>query len=180
MFTGESLPVWLVVLLVFPGLLVAHVGVLGLYPELSDETPRLAFAGGTVAAVTVGAVTVLFGWLLVSRVGPFPGGVVAPSPPGFVFLSVMSLLAVVFAMFGLATLRSAGRSTVTGLLVLGFAVPWVVILAVTPVYGADLPGWLALAVYGPMPVVLLALGVSLRGETPHLDPEESPGTLPSG
>ena len=179
-FTDGSLPVWLVVLLVFPGLLVALAGTLGMYPQLADETPRLAFVGVTVTAVAGGAVALLFTWILVSSVIPASGGVVDTAPPGLVFLSVMSLTAMGFVLSGVASLRSASLSRSTGLLLLSFAVPWIVILAVTPVYGSDLPGWVALAVYGPMPIVLLATGFRLRSETPWTDRDTPPSTLPTG
>jgi hypothetical protein len=85
-----------------------------------------------------------------------------------------------FVLSGVASLRSASLSRSTGLLLLSFAVPWIVILAVTPVYGSDLPGWVALAVYGPMPIVLLATGFRLRSETPWTDRDTPPSTLPTG
>lgn len=179
-FADGSLPVWIVVLLVFPGLLVALAGLLGTYPQLAEEMPRLAFVGATVTAVAGGAVALLFGWVFVSSIVPLSGGVVGTAPPGFVFLSVMSLIVAGFVLFGVASLLSADVSRSTGLLLLSFAVPWVVILAVTPVYGADLPGWFALAVYGLMPVVLLATGFRLRRETPPTDRGTLSSALPTG
>lgn len=85
-------------------------------------------------------------------------------------------------LFGLMLLSSVGPSSgdVVGIAPPGFAVLWLVILAVTPFYGADLPGWLALAVYGPMLTVLLATGFQLRSETPWTDRDTSPSTLTTG
>ena len=44
-FTDGSLPVWLVVLLVFPGLLVALAGTLGMYPQLADKRQARRLVG---------------------------------------------------------------------------------------------------------------------------------------
>jgi hypothetical protein len=83
-------------------------------------------------------------------------------------------------LFGVASLRATIHSRSIGLLLLGFAVPWVVILVVTPVYGSALPGWLAFAVYSPMPITLLAMGYSLRDESAVTDPETTQRSLPIG
>lgn len=180
LFADVSLPVWLVVLLVFPGLLMSLAALIGMYPQLVDATPWLALAGGVVAAIAGGGVTLLFGWVLASSVLPSFRGLVVVAPPGSVFLLVMSSIAMGFVLFGVASLRAAVFSRPTGFLLLGFAVPWIVILAVTPVYGADLPGWLALTVYGVMPVVLLTTGYSLRGETTQTDRDTPLSYLPTG
>jgi hypothetical protein len=162
LFVDASLPTWLVVILVFPGLLASMVGLLGLYPTLARQVPRLSLAGGVVAAMAASATAVTFGWMLAASVPvSIPGGVVTP-PPGLVVLSLMVSIALGFALFGVASLRTTAISRSIGLLLLGFAVPWVVILAVTPVYGSDLPGWLALVLYGVIPPVLLATGHVLR------------------
>lgn len=175
-----SPPMWLVALLVFPGLLTALAGLLGMYPQLADETPLLALAGGVVAAITGSGLALLFGWVLASTVAPSLRGIAVSVPPGSVFLSLMVLIPAGFVLFGVGSLQATVHSRSIGILLLGFAAPWVVILTVTPVYGADLPAWLAIAVYGVMPVVLLATGYSLRGEDPLTDHEVLPGTLPVG
>jgi len=41
LFVGVSLPTWLVVSLVFPGLLASMVGLLGLYPTLARQVPQM-------------------------------------------------------------------------------------------------------------------------------------------
>jgi len=160
LFVDASLPTWLVVILVFPSLLASMVGLLGLYPTLTRQVPRLSLAGGVVAAMAASATAVAFGWMLAASVPALE--VIATPPPGPVFLSFMVSIALGFALFGVASLRTTAISRSIGLLLLGFAVPWMVILAVTPVYGSDLPSWLALALYGVMPPVLLATGHALR------------------
>jgi hypothetical protein len=177
---GVSPPVWLVALLVFPGLLAALAGLIGMYPQLADETPLLAFAGGVVAAFTGSGLTLLFGWVFASSVFPSLGALAVTEPPGWAFVSLMVLIPTGFALFGVASLRAAVHSRSTGYFLLGFAVPWVAILAVTPVYGSDLPGWLALAVYGVMPIVLLATGYSVRDGGPLSDGDALPGTPSAG
>jgi hypothetical protein len=171
-----SPPVWLIALLVFPGLLAALAGLLGMYPRLADEASRLAFAGGVATVFAGCGVTLLFGWVLASSVSLSLGTLTVTAPPGSVFLSLMVLIASGFCLFGLASLQAAAHSRTTGYLLLGFAVPWVVILAVTPVYGSDLPGWLALAVYGVMPIMLLTTGHSVRDDGPLSDGDPLPGT----
>lgn len=170
LFVGVSLPTWLVVSLVFPGLLASMVGLLGLYPTLARQVPRLSLAGGVVATIAGSATAVTFGWMLAASVPAL--GVVATPPPGPVFLSLMVSIALGFALFGVASLRTTVISRSVGLLLLGFAVPWIVIFAVTPVYGSDLPGWLALALYGVMPPVLLATGHVLRDDSVSTESDE--------
>lgn len=180
LFTDLSPPMWLVTLFVFPGLLVSLVGLLGMYPQLSNETPRLALAGGAVAVVAGGGVTLLFGWVLASIASPIVRGLTITPAPGVLFLVVMALISTGYVLFGAGSLRSDVFSGFTGFLLLMFAIPWMVILAVTPVYGADLPRWLALAVYSMMPIVLLSAGYSVRGETIRAHPDTPPNYLPTG
>lgn len=171
-----SLPVWLIALLVFPGLLAAVAGLLGMYPRVGTDASRLALAGGGATVGAGGGVTLLFGWVIASSATQWVGPVTVSAPPGWVFLSVMALIATAFVLVGLASLRATAEPRRTGTLLLGFAVPWMAILAVTPVYGSDLPGWLALALYAVMPVVLLALGYSVRKEGPSTDTDAVSGT----
>lgn len=175
-----SPPVLLITVFVFPGLLVALAGLLGLYPRLTDDASRLALAGGVATVFAGFGVTLLFGWVLASSVSPSLGAITVTAPPGSVFLSLMVLIATGFVLFGLASLQAAVHSRSTGFLLLGFATPWVVILAVTPVYGSDLPGWLALTLYSMMPIVLLATGYSVRDGDSLSDDDTLPGTLPVG
>lgn len=176
LFADVTPPAWLVVLLVFPGLLASLAGLLGLYPGLADRVPRLALAGGGVVAISGVGLTMTFGWLLAASVLPAVAGIAIAPPPGVVFPSLVSLLATAFVVFGVASVGAGVPSRSVGLLLLGFAVPWVVLLAVTPVYGTAIPGWLALSVYGVLPVVLLVTGYRLRGGSTRTEP----GELPSG
>jgi len=175
-----SPPGWLVALFVFPALVTALAGVLGLYPKLVKQTPRLALAGSVIAVVAASGLSLLFGWILASHLVPSLAELTGTAPPGWVFLSMMVLIPTGFALFGVASLRATIHSRSIGLLLLGFAVPWVVILAVTPVYGSALPGWLAFAVYSPMPITLLAMGYSLRDESAVTDPETTQRSLTIG
>lgn len=175
-----SPPVWLLALLVFPGLLAALAGLLGMYPRLADDSSRLALAGGIATVVAGCGVTLVFGWALASSISLSLGALTITAPSGSIYLSLMALIATGFILFGLASLRASVDPRLTGFLLLAFAVPWVVILAVTPVYGSDLPEWFALAVYGVMPIVLLTTGYSVREGGSPSDSDALPGIPSAG
>jgi len=172
-YLNVPLPTWLVASVILPGLIATLIGLGGLYPRLAKRAPRTAAIGGlftTLAGVTL---VVLLGWILGDSVLTAAAGRTIGSPPGFVFLSLPVTMTLAFVSFGTAGLRVAVPSRRVGGLLLSFALPWIVVLAATPVYGAAFPRWLTLAIYGPVPVVMLATGYTLRTEPPSAVPEPS-------
>lgn len=180
LFVGIPLPSWLVVLFVVPGLLASLVGVVGLYPSVSDRAPRLALAGVASATVAGTMLVVLLGWTLGATLLPPVSGLVVGPPPGVVFVSLPVTMTLGSVLFGVASLRSGVPSRTVGGLLLAFATPWIVVLAATPVYGAAFPRWLTLAVYGPLPVVMLATGYAIRAGSVPTEREDATTDVVTG
>lgn len=174
--TAGSPPEWVVALLAFSGLLASLVGLLGFYPELSEQVPRHALAGAVATGVAMGVTVGLFVWLIGTRALAAMSYLAAPvSPPAIVFVSLVAAMATGFAVVGAATLRSSTSSRTVGVLLVALAVPWVVLLVAGAVYGSGLPVWLSLTTYGAIPVGLLATGYSIRGHA-HSGENETPVT----
>lgn len=163
LFVDVPLPSWLVALFILPGLLAALVGALGLYPRLVDRAPHVALAGGIAAGITAAILAVLFGWVLGGAVLAAVSGIAIGRPPDALFSAFAVTMTVGFVLFGVAALRAPGLERSLGLLLVSFAVPWLVVLAAAAVVGAPFPPWFVLAAYGPIPLIMLATGYVLRG-----------------
>ena len=162
LFMDIPLPSWLVALFILPGLMATLVGLLGLYPLLVDRAPILALAGGVVAGITGTILAVIFGWIIGDAFLSAVFGVVVGTPPAVLFMLLALTMTLGFVLFGVATLRSSSLTRSFGLLLLSFAAPWFVVLATTLVYGSSFPDWLTLAIYGPIPFIMLATAYTLR------------------
>ena len=161
--TGGPLPELVVALFVFTGLLAALGGLLGFYPELTDQIPYHALAGVVTTVLAAGVTVGVFGWLMATRVlGAMSYPASPGSPPELAFVSLVVAMAVGFAVVGTACLRVSVPSRSVGALLLALAVPWVVIFGAGAVYGSNFPAWLSLSTYGAIPVGLLATGHVLR------------------
>ena len=163
-FMDIPLPSWLVGLFILPGLMATLVGLLGLYPLLVNRAPILALVGGVVAGITGTILTVMFGWLLGGALLSAVSGIVVGRPPAVLFMLLAPTMTLGFVLYGIATLRSPNLPRSFGVLLLSFAAPWFVVLAATLVYGSSFPGWLTLAIYGPIPFIMLATGYTLQTE----------------
>jgi len=162
LFMNIPLPSWIVALFIIPGLMATLVGLLGLYPRLVDRAPRLALIGGVMAGITGTILAVIFGWILGGALLSAVSGIAIGTPPGVLFSTFALTMTLGFVFFGVATLRSPGLAHSFGLLLLSFAMPWVVVFAATAVFGSTFPEWLTLAIYGPIPFIMLATGYTLR------------------
>ena len=162
LFMDIPLPSWLVALFILPGLMATLVGLLGLYPLLVDRAPILALAGGVVAGITGTILAVIFGWIIGGAFLSAVLGVVVGTPPAVLFMLLALTMTLGFVLFGVATLRSSSLTRSFGLLLLSFAAPWFVVLATTLVYGSSFPDWLTLAIYGPIPFIMMATAYTLR------------------
>lgn len=169
--TDTSPQVWLVALLVFSGLSVSLVGLLGFYPRLADQTPRLSLAGA-VATVIAGAVTlVVFAWMMGIHLLPeFTQVSGLATPPVSVFLALILSLGTAFTLFGIASLWSGVPSRSAGRFLLALASPWILLLVGHSVF-SSLPVWLSIALYGLIPMVMLLLGHHLRTVALSTGPE---------
>lgn len=173
LFMNVPLPSWMVASFILPGLTATLVGLVGLYPRIADRAPRMASVGGLFTALAGTTLVVLFGWILGDNVLTEASGMAIGSPPDAAFLVLAVTMTLAFVSFGTASLRVAVPSRPVGALLLSFALPWFVSLAATPVYGSAFPRWLTLAIYGPIPAVMLATGYTLRIESMSAAREDS-------
>jgi hypothetical protein len=157
-----SLTSWVVALFVFPGLFAALVGVSGLYPQLADQSPRLALTAGVITTSTGAMLVGLLGWILGASLLNAVSTLSLGMPPDIAFVTLSVSMTLSFLSFGIASLRSAAPSRAVGLLLLSFATPWILAVAATLVYGSTFPEWLLLLIYGPVPLIMLATGYTLR------------------
>lgn len=180
-FTSVSTPAWLIAPVVLTGLMSSLVGLLTFYPRLSDRTVWLNIAGAVnVVIAGVGTIGIL-GWALAASILPIVSEVsISTVPPAPVFLVVMMTMALAFVLSGIASLLTVDLSKIVGLLMLSFAVPWIVVVAATLMFGSEVPTWLSFPVYGAMPLILLATSHVLRRH-PHSEEFEEPsGDIAAG
>ena len=162
-FTAVSTPGVLRGVLMLSGILAAIVGLLGFYPRLADESPKLARVGVVVTAVACVTFAVIWVWWIVGNVLT---GIPEPVP-------VVNMLAVVtmvlgFLLFGVASLRTDVPSRSVGVLLLaivGVFVGMVIVL----IGRIGLPTWSIVAVLGVLSVIMLAIGYLLRANSPQTE-----------
>jgi len=151
----------------FLGILLSYVGMLGLYPWFVTRTPRLAHAGVVLVALPTTVIAVLLVWGVATHlpVGAVPAPMDVLPDIGRVLVATFLLFAGGAGVFGGASLRTGIPSRTTGVLLLGFAAMWVVLLGASSVYGSTFPAWLDALTFGLMAIALLGIGQSLRAET---------------
>jgi hypothetical protein len=179
-FVGVPLPSWLVALLVVPGVIASLVGVAGLYPRLAIRTPRAALVAGVLAAIAGGSLVVLLCWVLASSISMSVFGIPVSTPPDVGFVFVSATVSATFVLFGVAWLWAGAPTRPVGILLVSFALPWLAAIGATAVYGSSVPDWLAMAIYGPIPLLTVATGYALRLESPPADFEDAVDTLTPG
>lgn len=155
------------------GLVIAVVGLLGLYPRLRTPAPRMARVGlGALVAALTG-ILVVVGTLAVVGPPEYPGDVPAFVPPIFIFSGLLIMLG--YALFAAASIRTRTPSRRIGLLL---AIPGVVLLwhySALAAFGSQ--HVLEIIDYTVISTTLLTIGYLLRGEpvtTTNTDP--SPGS----
>lgn len=172
LMTNRPLPELVVAMFVFTGFLAALGGLLGFYPELTDQIPTHALAGALTTVLAAGVTVVVLGWLIVTRVLAAMSYLSAPGPPPeLAFVSLVIAMTVGFSVVGTACLRASIPSRSVGALLLALAIPWIVILGAGALYGSNLPIWLSLSTYGAIPVGMLATGYVLRKHVSVLERE---------
>lgn len=149
------------------GLVVAVVGLFGLYRRSATWSPRLARASVFVVAIGTGSILVLVVWASTVALldQPMPPGVLIPVTVGLTLLGML--------LFGITSLRTRTPSRAIGGLLLGFVGMWIVgIVSMSPLLsGAE---WLPIVILVGTGVFPLAIGYRLRPGTPSSDrPEPS-------
>lgn len=147
------------------------IGLLGLYPQLVDQTPRLARLSAVVAAVAGVSTVVLLFWASITQL------LNQPLPPGALLIATVALIVLGVLLFCLASLRTMVPSRPVSLLLLVFVATWIGgIGAVFVVYGGDAPDWAPVFINGTSFVILLAIGYLLRAKPTPPDRTETAST----
>ena len=152
------------------GLILAVIGLLGLYPQLSESAPRLSRGGVGALAVALTGILVVIGTLAIVGPPEAPGDVPSFAPP--IFISSGILIMVGYALFAVASIRTETPSRRIGLLL---AVPGIVLLW----------HYIALAAFGSQHVfeiidytvistTFLTIGFLLRTESVSVTSTEPP------
>lgn len=157
------------------GLIIAVIGLLGLYPQLSGPSPRLSRGGlGALVAALIG-VLVVIGTLAVVGPPEAPGDVPSFVPPVFILSGVLIMLG--YALFAAASLRTSTPS---------YRIGWLLVIPVIIL----LWHYIALAVFGSrhlfemfdytvISVAFLTIGYLLRNESGSTaNPEPTPESTP--
>ena len=161
--TQQGILVFIEGLAGFGGTLLSFVAVLGLYPILKRDAPRLARVGVGVMVLPVLFFLVELVWLSLSGVLGLPSLTQTYLPsPMFAFGAVFFLFAVGTTIFGvIAVLTDALSQTIGGLLIV-FAMAWYLLIGGIAVYGFPIPVWLV-ALSGLMEGgSMLGIGYRLR------------------
>lgn len=145
----------------FLGLIVAVVGLLGLYPRLREPAPRLSRAGLGALLGALTGILVVIGTIAVVGPPEAPGDVPSFVPPIFILSGVLIMLG--YALFAAASLRTSTPSRRIGLLL---AVPAVVLLwhyAALAAFGSQ--HVFEVLDYTVISSTFLAIGYLLRAQT---------------
>jgi hypothetical protein len=154
--------------------LFSFLGLLGLYPTLMVERPRLARVGAGAAVVG------LLGVTLVSLMSAGQlAGIVSSPMPGLMAIWFLALVGFIggYLAFGLAALRSDTYSTIDGLVL---SVPGVIIVVMLLhlVAGLEQP-WSVFVVSSGQAMAHLAIGATLRQQVSQPESEEQPDETPA-
>ena len=157
---SETMTVALYVVFIVPAEVAAYIGLLGLYPRLSDHAARLTGAGAVF--ITIAGVAIIgFG----GGVGSALLAAGAPEPPAIaqLLLPVTLLTTIVgFVLFGVASLRTRIPSRMAGFLLL--VPPTTYILMMAGMIVGYTPGWSTVALSTVQAGAHLAIGVVLRND----------------
>lgn len=156
---GLYVPVWPLVVMGFGvTILAGALGLLGLYPALRPQAPRLARLGAVAAAVAgLGASS----WIVSGTLGMGPWDLPEPVASVVLLGGLFGFLASL-SLIGMAILRtSAHPRVIGGMLTLG----GLALLAplANELLGWQPPEWLPVLLFGTYAAILLAAGIILHG-----------------
>lgn len=150
-------------LLAMPALVATFIGLLGLYPNLTDNSPRLARAGLGILTVAGVGLIVIFAWVLVGNILQMVAGMEVPTkPPGIVIAATVGGYVMTVLLFGIASLRNADPSRTVGYLLLGLVGAFTIPVIAGVIWGGYPGEWMAVVVSGLQAAVIIAIGYSLR------------------
>lgn len=148
----------------FTGLVLSYVGLLGLYPRFAERTPNAARAGFVLILLPLLVLIVILVWGIASHlpIGAAPSPVDVVPDLGKVFVMIFLLFTVGVGVFGVVSLRTGIPSRIIGVLLLGFAATWVLLLGASAVYGTQFPTWLDTVSVAVRAILLTGIGYSLK------------------
>lgn len=142
------------------GFTLVFVGLLGLYPRLTDRSPKLARAAAVFAIL--GAVG--FAIVLVTGAAQYAELDTPRWLSGFVVLNVLGIL-LGFSLSGIAVLRTGAHSRTVGLLLVVPAVVFVANIAAVVTLGqGNVSTWLGFVLTSAEALAILGVGYRLRVE----------------
>lgn len=140
--------------------LVSIIGLLGFYPRLAEQVPRLAFASVGVSALTAVGFGVVLVWTISASVVP---GV--PSLPDIVFMLFVVAVLLTFVLFDVAILWTAIPSRLVGSLLFVAVLTIVGDVVGFALYQGNAPEWEAPVAAAILTAVTLAIGYRLRTDS---------------
>jgi hypothetical protein len=164
-YLGINDPEWLHGLILMIELIPASLGLLGLYPRLSDRAPRAAQASAWIATLAFAAVVINLAWSVAVGLS-----LVASMPPDSVGLLTLVLFMLGFVSFGLASLRTGVHERTTGVLLVGYP-PFLMGAFVTD-------SWVSAGLGMVIAAVLLSIGYVHTPDNASRDPPATSATAP--
>lgn len=148
----------------FLGLLIAYVGLLGIYPHLRDHAPQLALVGILLILAPIAAIILILAYSVA----------VGGEPPfaGLAFMVIGLGFALGIGMFGLASIQTEIPSRGVGLFLLMWAVPWLLLVAL----GAENSAVVDFVISMLNAVAVLGIGYLLQTKSVTTDPGEPTAT----
>lgn len=144
--------------------LISIIGLLGFYPRLAEQVPRLAFAGVAVSALTAIGFSVILVWMISAAVVP-----TVPSLPDIVFMLFVVAVLLTFVLFDVAILWTAVPSRLVGSLLFVAVLTIVGDVVGFALYQGDAPEWKAPVAAAILTAVTLAIGYRLRTDSGRTD-----------
>lgn len=154
-------------LLLLIGLVVALLGLGGMYSSLRERTPRLARGSLAVIGLAGIALVVLLLWALGNA-----AGLLSEVPPP-IALATLALLILGFALFGATVLRTTTYPQLVGFLLLAEAVALLMVFTV-PIFvsGGEPPRAFGPGIEGVQALFLLGISYVLRQAETGVDQRE--------
>lgn len=152
------------------GYLAAILGLLGLYPALSDRSPMLSRVFAGIAVILVPAWALVAGWNFGEAAGVLPSQATV-IPGAFFFLLIVSTL-LLYLLSGVASLRADSHTPTLGILLmtpatlLGLLIVGGTLLPIAPATGGVIIGSGLAISHGSIGGSLWTAGAT----TDHMDP----------
>lgn len=159
---------------VFTFLLVALIGLLGLYPRLAERNATVA--RGCVGLLAVTATTTVLG---IGVFAPFTGYPFGETTALATVVAVAVGTTLTVATFGVATLRMGTHSRLVSASLLMMAAGMSSLIATMVIYGHSTPEWVSTAVNGVIATSLGASGFVLRTQNSPADAPRTTDDVPA-